>query len=117
MDQQHHNSWQEVETASLHPKAAKEIQHAATAPLQILMQHRERPDLLNHSLVHKLLRPRPQGTLTGGKDGPEHHWDRAPTHPGHLLEMVPEEGMLIPKDSLSISHQTAEHLNWTDYLL
>ena len=48
--------------------------------------------MLHHSLVRELLRPLSQGPPADGEDGPVHHWDCAPTHPGHLLETVPEEG-------------------------
>jgi hypothetical protein len=73
--------------------------------------------------------PRPQGPPAGGEDGPIHHLDRVPTHPGHLFETVPEEGpqhhqrpkdevwyQLAQRQFLFTSHQTAEHLNWTDHL-
>ena len=44
------------------------------------------------SSLQELPHPRPQGPPVGGEDGPVHHWDRASTYPGHILDTVPEEG-------------------------
>ena len=117
MDQQHHHSCQDASTASVLPKAAEEIWHATSGPLQILsLHHREHPDRLNHGLVCEMLCPRPQGLPSGGEDGLVHHWDRAPTHPRHLLKKVPEEGMQhrqgthTPATSCSLPYSQADSI-------
>ena len=68
-----------ITTPSLLPKAAEEIQNSTA-------------DLLHHGLARELLHPRLQGPPAVGEEGPVHHWDRVPTHPGHLLKTLPGGG-------------------------
>ncbi|KAM9559260.1 uncharacterized protein ACWYII_012624 [Salvelinus alpinus] len=55
------------------------------------LHYPEPPHQLHHGLVQELLRPRPQGPPASSEDSPVHHWGRVPTHPGQILETVPEE--------------------------
>ena len=51
------------------------------------MYHREHPGWLYHRLVWQLHRPRPEGPTEGGADGPAHHSEQAPIHPGHTVDV------------------------------
>jgi hypothetical protein len=89
IDKHNQHSCQEGATASLLPKAAEEIQHATPGPPNTMAAP-------SRALVASCpgmgialsTTARPPA---GGKNSPEHHWDRAPAHLGHLLENVPEE--------------------------